>query len=210
MRSADDMKDSIMPGIVLVVLGSMIISILVVLACVESQAIILIYCGTGIGFLLILAGIIFLFLALIRSATDDTELTITTSDVENIVRQLGKNYDVLRRQATQGFILAGTFMALGILVILGGSVGYIFGFAKPINSLTTIAGIIIEAISGVGLYLFKETFKRLNATSDQLHEMWKILAAFNKAETLSDEKKSDVIIALINKLVEVSAPSVRG
>jgi hypothetical protein len=63
----------------------------------------------------------------------------------------------------------------------------------------------VEAVSGLGLYLFKETFKRLNSTSDRLHEMWKILAAFQKAETLSEEKKSEVIVSLISKLVETPA-----
>jgi hypothetical protein len=35
--------------------------------------------------------------------------------------------------------------------------------------------------------------------------MWKILAAFQKAETLSEEKKSEVIVSLISKLVETPA-----
>ena len=69
-------------------------------------------------------------------------------------------------------------MALGILVILAGSLGEMFGFTKTASNLTTVAGVVVEAVSGLGLYLFKETFKRLNVTSDRLHDMWKILAAF--------------------------------
>jgi hypothetical protein len=152
-----------------------------------------------------LAGIALLFRDLGRSAAVESELDLSvgSSDIEHAIRQLGKNYDILRRQATQGFVLAGTFMALGILVILAGSLGEMFGFTKAASNLTTVAGIVVEAVSGLGLYLFKETFKRLNSTSDRLHETWKVLAAFRKAETLPDEKKSDVIISPINKLVEI-------
>ena len=132
-----------------------------------------------------LAGIALLFRDLSRPNFAESELDVVgSSDIEHAVRQLGKNYDILRRQATQGVVLAGTFMALGIL----GSLGEMFGFTKAASNLTTVAGVVVEAVSGLGLYLFKETFKRLNSTSDRLHEMWKILAAFQKAETFPDEK----------------------
>jgi hypothetical protein len=164
------------------------------------------YLAVGFGFLVTLAGIFLLFRDLSRPTLSESELDVVgSSDIEHAVRQLGKNYDILRRQATQGFVLAGTFMALGILVILAGSLGEMFGFTKAAGNLTTVAGVIVEAVSGLGLYLFKETFKRLNSTSDRLHEMWKILAAFQKAETLSEEKKSEVIVSLISKLVETPA-----
>jgi len=171
----------------------------------NSEPTIVIYLSIGFGFLVTLAGIALLFHDLSRpfSVESELDLSIGSSDIEHAVRQLGKNYDILRRQATQGFVLAGTFMALGILVILTGSLGEMFGFTKATSNLTTVAGVIVEAIPGLGLYLFKETFKRLNSTSDRLHEMWKILAAFRKAETLPDEKKSNVIISLINRLVEI-------
>jgi hypothetical protein len=192
------------PGLALVAVGFITIYFLVgVRGSLEPTMVT--YLSVGFGFLVTLAGIVLLFRDLGRTVPADSEvdLSVGSSDIEHAVRQLGKNYDILRRQATQGFVLAGTFMALGILVILAGSLGEMFGFTKAASNLTTVAGVMVEAVSGLGLYLFKETFKRLNATSDRLHEMWKILAAFTKAETLPDEKKSDVIISLINKLVEV-------
>ena len=65
-------------------------------------------------------------------------------------------------------------MAVGISVIITGSLGEMFGFTKSASNLTTIAGVVVEAVSGLGLYLFKETFRQLNSTSEKLHEMWKI------------------------------------
>lgn len=101
-------------------------------------------------------------------------------------------------------------MALGILVILTGSLGDMFGFTKFTSNLTTVAGVIVEVVSGLGLYLFKEPFKQLNATSDKLYDMWKILAAFKKTESLSEERRTEVVISLINKLVELPPASTRS
>jgi hypothetical protein len=126
------------------------------------------YLAVGFGFLVTLSGIALLFRDLGKSDSNeaDISLSIGSSDIEQAANQLGKNYDILRRQATQGFVLVGTFMALGILVILARSLGEMFGFTKTASNLTTVEGVIVEAVSGLGLYLFKETFKRLNSTSD--------------------------------------------
>jgi hypothetical protein len=196
------------PGIILIMFGFMTIYLVVGFR-FETEPTVVTYLTVGFGFLLTFAGIAFLFrdLAGHQKADSELSLSIGSSDIEHAVNQMGKNYDVLRRQATQGFVLAGTFMALGILVILAGSLGEMFGFTKAASNLTTIAGVIVETISGLGLYLFKETSKRLNATSDRLHEMWKVLAAFKKAETLPEDKKTEVTITLINKLVETPSYS---
>ena len=191
------------PGLGLVALGFTTIYFVVGLRG-GSEPTTVTYFAVGFSFLVTLAGITLLFRDLSRPGIPESELDIVdSSDIEHAVRQLGKNYDILRRQTTQGFVLAGTLMAMGILVILAGSLGEMFGFTKAASNLTTVAGVVVEAVSGLGLYLFKETFRRLNSTSDRLHEMWKILAAFKKAESLPDEKKSEVTISLINKLVEM-------
>ncbi len=193
------------PGGVLVVLGFMTIYVLTGVRGDRDPDIIS-YSGIGFGFLVTMAGIILLFRGLAQSSEELTEENaLSSSDIEHALAQLGKNYDILRRQATQGFVLAGTFMALGILVILAGSIGEMFGFTKTAGNLTVVAGVVIEVVSGLGLYLFKETFQRLNSTSDRLYEMWKLLAAFRKADELPEDKKSDVVITLINVLVGLRA-----
>jgi hypothetical protein len=193
------------PGFALIVLGFATIYFLALRGTSEPN--VFNYLTIAFAFLVALAGIVLMFRrggsgAIISDA--GLSLSVGSSDVEQAVSQLGKNYDILRKQAMQGFVLAGTFMGLGILVILTGSLGEMFGFTKAASNLTTVAGVIIEVVSGLGLYLFKETFKQLNSTSEKLHDMWKILAAFKKADTLPDDRKTDVTIDLINKLV---APS---
>ncbi len=149
------------PGVGLVALGFITIYFVVGFRS-DAEPTVITYLAVGFGFLVTLAGIALLFRDLGRSDSVESELSLSigSSDIEHAVNQLGKNYDILRRQATQGFVLAGTFMALGILVILAGSLGEMFGFTKSASNLTTVAGVIVEVISGLGLYLFKETFKR--------------------------------------------------
>ncbi len=120
-------------------------------------------------------------------------------NIEHTIKQLSKNYDILRQQATQGFIMAAVVMILGLLVILAGAAGAQFGFVKA-GSLTTVAGVVTEAVSGMGLYLFNKTFDRLNTTSDRLQDTWRLLEAFKKAETLTDDLKKDVLPTLIKQL----------
>jgi len=197
------------PGVSLVILGFVTIYVVVGLRG-DSEPGLMTYLVIGFGFFLSLSGIVLLFKESSRSLDTDADLGLSpgSSDIEHTVIQLGKNYDILRKQAIQGFMLAGTFMALGILVILAGSLGEMFGFSKTAGNLTTVAGIIVEVVSGLGLYLFKETFKQLNSTSDRLYEMWKILAAFKKADTLPDDKRSEVVVALINRLVAVPSENI--
>ena len=152
------------------------------------------YIGTGVSVILVIAGIWMMFYQL---KSEDKTLSITTDSdgkaaaPEHAVIQLSKNYEVLRRQTTQGFILAGTFMALGLLVILSGSLGELFGLTKEGSNLTTIAGMIMEFISGTSLFIYRINFKRLNETSDKLESTWRILTAYRLTDDLPEEKKTE-------------------
>ena len=186
-----------MLGYILVALGVML-AILLVFSDVAGNVL---FAYLAIAFFLIVAGTMLIF--------KDLELQIkheplpeSSSEIEQAINQLNRNYELLRRQTTQGFTIAVIFMFLGLLVILSGSFGEIFGLTSKGANLTSVAGIILEFISGTGLYIYRVNFKRLNSTSDNLNGTWKILTAFKKAETLPEDKKSDIKITLIKALVE--------
>ena len=88
------------------------------------------------------------------------------------------------------------------------SLGQLFGIMQTANDLITIAGIVIEAVSALGLVLFRETSKRLNTTSDRLHEIWRVLAAFKQAESIEGEKKTEMKMILISRLAGLPQPEV--
>ena len=183
-------------GYIFAVLGVILTLYLIYIGVIGN----VVFAYLGIAFFLIVAGIILIF--------KDLELQIkheplpeSSSEIEQAINQLNRNYELLRRQTTQGFTIAAIFMFLGLLVILSGSFGEIFGLTSKGANLTSVAGIILEFISGTGLYIYRVNFKRLNSTSDNLNETWKILTAFKKAETLPEDKKSDIKITLIKALV---------
>ena len=162
------------------------------------------YVVAGVGILLVLAGITMMFVQL---RGEDMAISAPSSepdrkaDPEYLVVQLGKNYDILRRQTTQGFMMAGVFMALGILVILSGSVGKMFGFAAEGSDLTSVAGIIMEFISGTSLLMYRINFRRLNDTSDRLDATWRILTAHRLSTSLPEDWRANATMKLIDALL---------
>lgn len=191
------------PGILLVTAGGLSIYFSVVSAGGTTPASIS-YLVVAFGFFVALAGIILLFRELGQAGAERAgfDPTRAASDIERVVAQLTKNYDILRQQTRAGFVLAAVFMALGILVILAGAAGQLLGIAQGATGVAALVGIIIEAVSVLGFYLFRTSFKELTATSERLHEVVLLLAAFKRAEALPDEQKTQVTMELIQRLVE--------
>jgi hypothetical protein len=163
------------------------------------------YVRIAAGVLLVITGIGIMFVQLRRDVVSmEDPLAVGKAEPELAVVQLGKNYELLRRQTTQGFILAGVFMALGLLVILAGSAGQLFGFTSTGSNLTTVAGIIMEFISGTSLFIYRLNFNRLNETSDRLDSTWRVLTAYRLTESLPEEKKAEATMKLIDALIAAS------
>ncbi len=159
----------------------------------------------ALAFLLTISGIVLMFTDhhYLTEGTWSSGAVIQTTDsadLEQVITQLSQNYQVLRRQTIQGFILASIFMALGLLVILAGSVGQLFGLTTQGVNIISISGMLTEFISATALYLYNVNFRRINVISDNLLETWKVLSAFRRAEKLGD-KGTDVSIELIRLLV---------
>ena len=199
-------------GLPLVMLGFFVVYFKAGLGSGGREASITDYLLIAFGFAITLIGVAFMGVELRRSGSSSLglEMSVRSSDLEVVISQLGKNYDILRGQATQGFILAALFMVLGICVILAGAVGDLFGLTKERSSLTTIAGIVVETISGVGLILFRTTFNRLNKNSDLLLQTWRILAAFKKSDELPEDRRGQIQVELIQKLVGIGGSQEDG
>jgi drug/metabolite transporter (DMT)-like permease len=151
----------------------------------------------------VLAGVVLMFreLGATELSAQAVPLPESSDQLEMAVTQLSKNYELLRRQLTQGFILAAVFMILGIIVILSGSVGQLFGLTHTGSNLASVAGIIMEFISGTALFMYRINFKRLGETSDKLQQTWKILTAFRLTESLPEQQKAEATMSLIKALI---------
>ncbi len=86
------------------------------------------------------------------SGLEDSSLP-TTEDIDLTVKQLSRNYDLVRSQITSAFYISTVFMSLGLLVIILGSGRVALGLAEEADSLTIIGGVLSEFISGSALFL---------------------------------------------------------
>jgi hypothetical protein len=191
-------------GIILIFCSFLSIYYMLGIGVIDGEKSSFVYWLMGFALLIAIAGTVMIFME-IRYFEESYILLDNSNespDFKHAIKQLSRNYDVLRRQTTQGFTLACVLMLLGVCVILIGSIAEIFGLTKEVGRLTTVSGVVIETVSGIGLLLFRQTFQRLNDTSDRLYGIWIILVAFNKAEGLPEEKRIEVIASLITKLVD--------
>lgn len=166
----------------------------------------------GLAVALVFGGIAVMFYQLRSDETAAPPVAQPTDPVgtqpEYTVVQLSKNYELLRRQTTQGFVLSGVFMALGLLVILSGSAGDIFGLTSQGSNLTTVLGLIMEFISATSLLVYRLNFGRLNETTDKLDSAWRILTAHELAQVLPEGRRAEATLRLIDALLK--APYLPG
>ena len=154
--------------------------------------------------ILVFGGMIVTYLGVVREAPSVSTLAESTpDDLSLAVKQLSRNYKWIRNQTVYAFYLSAIFMALGVLVILFGSIRVVLGLAENADNLTVIAGIISEFISGSALLLYRSSSRRLNEISTELHQMWKILAAYRLAKDLPKAHQKEAIIPLIQALAGV-------
>jgi hypothetical protein len=128
-------------------------------------------------------------------------------DLEHALSQLGSNYELQRKQTMQGFIFALVMSGLGLIVILVGALGQMFGLTSQTGNLSVVAGVIVEFINATALLVYRQNFQRLNSISDKLNDTWKILTAFKQVKELSDKThadkvRSDLIFALAKTQID--------
>ncbi len=147
---------------------------------------------------LIVGGMIVTYVAVVRRSTVSiARLPSAADDLGLAVEQLSRNYEWIRSQTMYTFYLSTIFMALGILVILFGSVRVILGLAESTDALTIVAGVISEFISGSALLLYRSGSQRLDEISQKLHQTWRILVAYRLAKELPEPDQKDAILPLI-------------
>jgi len=161
----------------------------------ESTDLILIYAFISGGLILML-GIFFCMYVIFTNKLDKSN-----SDINSTYFELNKNYNVLRKQTMIGFYIAIFTMIVGTGVLSYAIITSLVNNSN-VNTIAIISGILLEFISGTGLFIFKTNFSKLNFVSDELFRMWKIITAFQKADELNDELKDQTKISLIKSLVE--------
>jgi hypothetical protein len=157
----------------------------------------------GGGIFLAVAGVLLMFRQLAASSRMVAVESPDSEDASYVVRQLSRNFEVLRAQTNQGFLLSGVFMAVGLLILVGSLFAPSLGLkTEGVSGLGTLAGIVTEFISGTALVLYRLNFARLNQTSDRLDDAWRVLAAYKLTRELPEDKKAEATLHLIDSLTK--------
>lgn len=158
----------------------------------------------GGGIFLAIAGVLLMFRQLAAGTRiGEADSPGEGEDASYVVRQLSRNFEILRAQTNQGFLLSGMFMAVGLLILIGSLFAPSIGLKTGgVSGLGTLAGIVTEFISGTALLLYRLNFARLNQTSDRLDDAWRVLAAYKLTRELPEDKKAEATMQLIASLTK--------
>jgi hypothetical protein len=154
---------------------------------------------------LIVAGVV-IMLVQISPKPASTSLAERADDASmeglgRLNRQLANNYDLLRRQTTQGFTIILILMCLGVVVIFAGVFGATFGVATDVKVVVSLAGTVVEVLASTTLVVYRLNFKRLNETTESLEKNWRILSAYGLVGSLPHDQRAKATIMLIQSLV---------
>lgn len=133
-------------------------------------------------------------------------LLLNTSALEEYIAQT-------RLQAEQSFRLSKIVAVLGFGLITVGIMLGIYSNFSGIGSLdvaylASVAGIIIEFISGVFFYLYNRTLQQLNLFHDKMISSQHVAMSFMANSLVADETKRDEIKADLSKMLMSSAAKV--
>lgn len=154
--------------------------------------------------LLIVSSIVIELLGFRHVSIPKTPHLTNPDDLGMAVEELAQNYELSRTQTNSAFILSAIFMGAGLIVILFGSISVLIGKTGNSNTLSIVAGVISEFISGGALALYRSNFNRLNDTSSRLYDTWKIFAAYKLTTNLSDSGREAATLSLISALAGVA------
>lgn len=110
--------------------------------------------------------------------------------------EIKQYYSISKRHAQLSFILALSFCIFGF-VLLAYAVSIDKENTQPIM-LSLIGGTVSELFAGTALLVHKSSLSQLNHYYKSLHENERFLSTLNLVEKLSDSKKDDAILKIID------------
>jgi len=141
----------------------------------------------------------------IKDAIDSTfeENKVSENVLDLMVKNVAelRGYYVLsKQQANKSFASALLICFLGFFVfILGIFINYFSD--QNIIIFTTIAGSVVEIISGLFFWLYKNTLSQLNIYHERLGTSEKYLTAIQLIDKMSQEKRDDAYKFLIESML---------
>lgn len=128
-----------------------------------------------------------------------------SDDIEVVFAQLSSNFEVIRRQATQGYYLAALFFFVGFAALLLSAFGGPLGLNTDVRVVTAVASAVMQFVSGGGVYLYNQSLNHLERTSSAMLDIWRARAALQEARNgnLPPDEEARLVADLIRRMAGV-------
>ena len=122
------------------------------------------------------------------------------------VAELKGYYAITRQQASNAFTSALVACFLGFLIFAAGLlVIYLSPDKSSIIPYSTIAGVVVEVISGLFFWLYSRALKQIKIFHEQLDESQQFLTAIQVTASISREKRDEIYEKIINNLIKTDS-----
>lgn len=130
-----------------------------------------------------------------------------TSDILELMslnmKEIKEYYFLSKNMAKHSFLLAIIMCILGFVVI---SFSIVSLFMKEITFIESlipvIGGSVVEVIAGTSLVVYKKSLEQLNQYYESLHNNERFLSLVNLVDKLTDDKKDETYISIINSQLD--------
>lgn len=119
------------------------------------------------------------------------------------MKEIKEYYFLSKSMARHSFLLAIIMCILGFVVI---SFSIVLIFIKDVSLIEVlipvIGGSVVEVIAGTSLVVYKKSLDQLNQYYDALHSNERYLSLVNLVDKLSDNRRDETYINIINSQLE--------
>ena len=131
-----------------------------------------------------------------------------TSDIIELMlfnmKEIKEYYVMSKSMAKSSFTLSVVMCVLGFIVISSSIAAIFFTNITFMESLIpVIGGTVVEAIAGTSLIVYKKSLEQLNQYYESLHNNERYLSLVNLVDKLSNDRKDETYINIINSQLEV-------
>lgn len=138
---------------------------------------------------------------------NDNDLNINENTLKLMslnMAEIREFYALSKTMAKKSFILAVIMCILGFIVIASSIYAIFFIDISFVESLIPIiGGTVVELIAGTSLSVYKKSLEQLNQYYESLHNNERYLSLVNLVDRLSDNKKDDTYVNIINSQLEL-------
>ena len=133
-----------------------------------------------------------------------------TKDISDIIelmllnmKEIKEYYVMSKDMAKKSFTLSVIMCIFGFCIILLSIIAMFLTDITLIESLIpVIGGAVVEVIAGTSLIVYKKSLEQLNQYYEALHSNERYLSLVNLVDKLTDDKKDETYINIINSQLE--------